>query len=289
MAKRRRETKKKSNNGIWIGTGVSACVVVLIAIALYFKFQPGPPDSPSGAITETNLAKQNLKTSDLPDLGKAPGGSGSFGQLLAEIAGAKNVMRSGGFEQEKKTKAREITQALHGAAAGQLADGFLDAKIPPKRFESPDLKQDLQVLGSAVRMQVDAHLEDVEFDAARAIAASYLKLGQQAFEKNTRLKSRQRGLAMMRSALSTMGRINRARYDDGAIGEDELRAANDQIMDWNNAIKDVEDVWNSKLKVIESVNQAERIPNIADLVTVANEDKDATFRVFAARRLGYAL
>lgn len=289
MATRRRPKKKSSNNGVWIGTGISGGIVILIAIALFFKFQPGPADSESGEITDENLAKQALKTDGLPDLGKAPGGSGSLNQLLTAIASAKNVMRSGGFEDEKVEAAGKVVQALHGAAASSLPANAMDARIPEKRFESPDLKRDLQVLGTAVRLQVDAHIEAVEFDHAQGIALSYLNLGQQVFEKNLRLKSRQRGLAMMRSALSTMGRITRARYDDGEIDKEDLSAANNKVMEWNNAIKALEDVWNSKLKPIESVNQAKSLPNISDLIKVAKEDKDLTFRVFAALRLGYAL
>lgn len=271
-----------------VGMAISALILLLIGGALYLKLQPEPADKPSGAITETNLAKQTLK-SDLPDLGQAPGGSGSFSELLSTIASAKGVMRAGGYDDEKQAKAREIVQALHGAAASEIPANAMDAKIPEKRFESPEVKRDLQVLGSAIRMRVDAHLADVEFDQAQAIALSYLKLGKQVFERNVRLKSRQRGLAMMRSALSTMGRINRARYDDGAIDKDQLTEANDLIMQWNNAIKAVNDVWNSKLETIESVNQAKNIPNTADMIKVANEDEDLTFRIFAARRLGYAL
>jgi len=289
LATRRREPKKKSNNGIWVGTAISMGIIVLISLALYFKFKPAPADSQSGAITEANLAKQTFKAEGLPKLGDAPGGSGSFADLLTTIGGAKNVMSAGGFEEEKKAKATEVCAALHGAAASSISEGFLDAGIDPKRFESAELRSDLGVLGKAVRLQVKAHLDDVEFDQAQAIALSYLKLGQQAFEKNIRLKSRQRGFAMMKSALSTLGQVNRARYDDGEIKQDKLTELNNQVMKWNNAIKTVEDVWNSKLKSTESVNQPKGIPNIGDLIQIAKEDKDRSFRIWAARRLGYAL
>ena len=285
----RTRKKKKSNNGVWVGSGISVGILALICLALFLKMRPGPPDSSSGAITDANLAKQTLKTAGLPDLGNAPGGSGSFAALLTTIGEAKIVMRSGGFEDEKAAAAQKIVQALHGAAASTLTASALDAKIPEKRFESPDLKRDLQVLGTSVRKQVDAHIELAEFDQAQAIALSYLNLGKQVFDKNVRLKSRQRGLAMMRSALSTIGRINRARYDDGEIEKDGLRELNDKVMDWNNAIKALEDVWNSKLKPTEGVNASKGIPNISDLIKIAKEDQDPTFRIWASLRLGYAL
>ncbi len=286
---RRKPQKKKSNNGVWVGTGISVSILLLICVALYFKFQPGPPDRSSGAITEANLAKQTLKTDGLPDLGKAPGGTGSFGELMTTIGAAKNVMNAGGFQEEKKAKSAEIVQALHGAAAGSLPANALDNKIPAKYFDSAEMKSNFGVLGKAVRMQVDEHLEKVAFDKAQGVALSYFNLGKQVYEKNIRLKSRQRGLAVMKSALSTLGRINRARYDDGEIEKDELTKANESVMDWNRAIADLEQSWNSKLKPIESVNASKGMPNISDLIKVANEDKDLTFRIFGALRLGYAL
>lgn len=286
---RRRPAKKKSSNGVWVGSAISAGILIIICVALFFKFQPGPPDRASGSITQANLAKQTLKTDGLPDLGDAPGGSGGFGELLTTLASAKNVMRSGGFEAEKAAKSREVVQALHGAAASSLPANALDEKIPEKYFDSPEMQTTISVLGSAIRHEVDRHLEAVQFDQAQAIGLSYLNLGKQIFEKNERLKSRQRGLAMMKSALSTLGKVNRARYDDGEIDQDELAKANEQVMAWNKVIGDFEKSWNSKLKTTESVNASKNIPNITDLVKIAKEDEDLTFRRWAALRLGYAL
>ena len=50
-----------------------------------------------------------------------------------------------------------------------------------------------------------------------------------------------------------------------------------------------EDVWNSKLKPTEGVNASKGIPNISDLIKIAKEDQDPTFRIWASLRLGYAL
>lgn len=290
MATRRRPKKKSSNNGVWIGSGISAGIVILIAVALYFKFQPGPADRPSGDITEANLAKQTLKTDALPDLGDAPGGEGSLAALLTEAEKVKNFLGAGGPEDDEKAeKAKPAIEALHGAAASAMGKGVLDSKIPPKYFDSPETKSSFAAVGTAVRITIDNHLEKIEFDEAQGIAISYLKLGQKVYENNTRLKSRQRGLALMKSALRKLGDINRARYDDGEIEQDELRTRNDKIMKWNNAIKALEDVWNSKLATTESVNQKKGIPNTADLIKIAKEDEDVTFRAWAALRLGYAL
>ena len=101
MATRRRPKKKSSNNGVWIGSGISAAIVILISIALFFKFQPGPADRASGEITEANLAKQNLAVDGLPKLGDAPGGSGSLDELLSEVKKSKNFITAGGVDIEE--------------------------------------------------------------------------------------------------------------------------------------------------------------------------------------------
>lgn len=269
-----------------IGFAISAAILLIVGGALFMKFQPSPADKPSGQVTEANLAKQTLKKG-LPDLGIKPGGSGTVGSLFSAIQGAQGFMRAGGYDEEALEASAEVVAALK--AVGKPGKGFLDGRIPDKRFESPELKRSLQVLGSAVRMQVDLHLEDFKTKPAREIALAYLAFGKASFENNTRLKSRQRGLAMMRSALSTLGRVNRELYDDEQIDNEELQEMNAELMAWNDAIKAIEDVWNAKLKSIETVKQEDNIPNIADLVKIANEDKDPTFRNFAALRLGYAL
>ena len=285
MATRRRPKKKSSNNGVWIGTGISGGIVILIAIALFFKFQPGPADSESGAITEENLAKQTFNTSDLPNLGKAPGGSGSLPELLTKLASAKNVMRSGGFEDEKDALAKEIVKALHGAAASSIPDKAFDSRIPEKRFDAPELQVEIQALLKAATREIKRLKEQAKFDQAQAIALSYLALGEQVYNKNIRLRSRRAGLGMMRSALSQMGPINTARYKDGEIEKEEMHQLNAKVKAWMDAIADFETPWKAKLKSIDSVANV----NTADIIRVANEDRDLTFRIYGTLRLGYAL
>lgn len=283
MATRRRPKKKTSSNGIWVGSGISAAIVILIAIALYFKFQPGPADSLSGAITDENLAKQTFNTDGLPDLGKAPGGSGSLGELLTKLAETKNMMRSGGFEQEKQALAKEIVQSLHGAAASSIPDQAFDARIPEKRFDAPKLQEEIQALLKASSGEIKRLNEERQFDEAQGIALSYLALGEQVFDKNLRLKSRQAGLGMMRSALRELASITRARYKDGEIEKEAMDKLNAKIMEWIEAIASFEEPWKSKLKSIDSIAN----PNTADIIKVAKEDQDLTFRIFGTLRLGY--
>lgn len=280
---RKRQPKKKANSGVWVGSAISVGILLLICLAVFIKTRPGPADRATGEITDENLAKQVLKTTGLPDLGRAPGGSGSLAELQAVLKSSKNVLTTGGFQEDKSKLARDVIAQLHGAVASGIPTNALEADIPPKRFESAEINGDLFALKKAIDIRIEELNGLSQFDEAQGIALSQFELGKQIFEKNTRLRTRQRGLRMMRSALTNMGAVNRARYDDGEIENDRLQALNADIMPWFNAISEVDNSWKSKLKTIDSTK-----PNVTDLIRVANDDRDLSFRIFAARRLGYA-
>ena len=288
--------------------GISGAISLIIVIALATSAGSDPADRASGKINETNLAKQTLKTNGLPDLGDAPGGEGSLESLLSEAREVRNFITAGGPKPEEKAeRAEPVIEALHGAAASTMSKGLLDKKIPAKHFDSPQSQSDFGAVGKAVSITIEEHNRKIEFDEAEAVAISYLLLGQKIYESNTRLKSRQRGLRMMQDALTKLGNVIRARYDDGEIEKDEMTARNKKVMEWMRAVSAVTEVWDSKLRMTEGVATtkqtkmpngemktiplpADKIrPNIADLIRIAKEDQDITFRIWAARRLGYAL
>lgn len=283
----RRPKKKKSSAPIWAWTGVSAGVLALICVLLYFTTQPGPPDRATGASAEANLVKQTLPD-DLPTLAEPPSGDSSIDELFSKVAEVQRLMNAGGYEDEKKAAAAGVVQTLKAAASSEMPHGLLDERIPEKRFDAPQVKKDLQALGKAVSTYIDQQLAAFAFDPAREAAFAQVLLGKQIFESNTRLKARQSGLSVMRSGLNHLRDIERAAYDDGAIDQDELKQRNTKIMAWNDAVKNIEDVWNAKLESIETVASKRDRPNTADLKKIAMEDKDPTFRIFAARRMGYA-
>ena len=288
--------------------GISGAISLIVVVALASSVGSDPMDRQRGKIKESNLAKQTLKTNGLPDLRDTPGGSSSMESLLSEVRKEKNFITAGGPQNEEiAERSQSIIQALHGTAASSMEKGLLDKKIPPKYFDSPELKSDFSALGKAVSATIEEHKRKIEFDEAETVAVSYFHLGQKIFENNTRLKPRQRGLRMMSDALSKLGGVIRARYDDGEIEQDEMRSRNKEVMEWLNAVSDVTNTWNSKLQRTEGVatskdkkmsnGETRKVPlpfdkikpNIADLIRIAKQDEDITFRIWAARRLGYAL
>ena len=274
---------------VWVWSGVSAVIlIVLVTILVINKLNPGSADSPTRASSEANLAKQTLP-SDLPTLVEFQGGEGSAADLFRVVAGVQTIMRSGGFEEEKAEASLKVIAALKPAAKTQMPRDLLDKRIPKKRVDSPEVKKDLQALTTAVSTYVKNQLKDFKFAPAREAAYAQVLLGKQIFENNTRLKSRQSGLAVMNSGLNNLQQIERAAYDDAEIDKDELAKRNEKIMQWMNARKDINDKWGIKLKAIETVASKKGLPNTADMKKITQKDEDPTFRIFAARRLGYAL
>lgn len=290
MATRRKPKKKKSPAAaVAIGSAVSMTVIALIFVAFWVKSQPGSGDSASSSSSQANLEKQTLPD-DMPTFGVTTGGgkadTAAFFMKLDEV---KGIMRAGGFEEEKKQKSKELYEEMKKLVAGKPWEGYIDSRIPDKQFMSDDVKQAMSVVGKAVGKMIEDHMEMGEFDQAREIAAVHLAFGKQVYDNNIRLKAREIGLATMRSSLSKMQQIITAELQEDVITREEWDKKNEQVLTAIKAIEQLEDRWQAKLENVDSVNQKEGIPNIADLVAIANNDKDRTFRVWAALRLGYAL
>ncbi len=62
-----------------------------------------------------------------------------------------------------------------------------------------------------------------------------------------------------------------------------MHEPNAKVKEWMDAIAEFEEPWEAKLKSIDSIAS----PNTADIIKVAKEDRDLTFRIFGTLRLGY--
>lgn len=286
----RRKPKKKSNNGIWIGTAISLGVICIIAVAFYVKMQPNAVAGTTKSSDEANLVKQTLPTG-LPNFGISPSGNNSTASDLFMTVKAANKIGEGGYEDKPETleQAKQVTDALRMTAASDLKAGFFDKMIKDKEFESDTLSQNIVKLNKAVMLHLDHLRKNFQYDEATRIAEAYLAFGQQAFEKNVKLKARQRGLIMIRYGAQQISLTASEARKDGEWDDKKVDAVFAETKKWIDAVGKVSAAWNAKLSSNESVNSKEGKPNVADLVKIANEDEDLTFRIYAALRLGYAL
>ena len=169
--------------------------------------QPAPADSTTDAASEKNLKAQVLPD-QLPTFGLTPdAGVADTDALLAELKEADRWVRGGTDPERKVEKSRPAIEALIAAGRGSLSAGYLDQRIPEKRFETDEVEKAMLTLMFAVKHTVDQHIERHEYKQARELASAYLMFGRQTFEKNLRIKARSRGLLAMKGALGDLRRI----------------------------------------------------------------------------------
>lgn len=275
--------------GMAIGMVISGTILAVVVLVLFMNSRPGGADEGSGNITDTNLAEQKLPDG-LPSFELATSNETADADALISAGAEANRLSGGGIDIDEYVELTQpVIKTLIVAGSGSLEPGFIDKRTPAKRFESPEVKDAMIGLQKAVSEHIKLLIEQGQYNAAREIASAYHRLGKQMFEKNVRLKARQRGLLIMRSAAQNLGRIGYEANADGVFDDAQYKAIADDTGKWLEAVKQIDDTWNSKLKSTESINAEMDLPNITDIVKIANEDKDRTFRVYAALRLGYAL
>ena len=263
----------------------AAIATVVIVIVILVTRPQG--DAPTASSSDDNLKVQTLP-SGLPQLAFVPprsdAASASFDQLLDQAQTASRLIGQGGFESRSREEAAKVCDVLKAlAAAAPLEKGFADKHIGPRDLNDPEMKRRLTVVMSAIKLHTDQLIESGQYDPASETAGAYFVLGQNLYENNTRLRPRQAGLMMMRSALTTWLRIAKAQSDAGRLPADQLSKITAAAQKWFDAIRAIETAWDIKLKSIDIPD-----PNVGDLVRVAQMDQDPSFRVFAVRRLGLA-
>lgn len=268
-----------------IGLAISAVIITTLIIIVVVKLTPAPADKPSGAITEESLKVQTLP-SNLPSFGAVvDGGEVDAEAFFTAATEADREVGVGGGRETDLERSLPLIDLLLSVRGSELSSGFIDRHIPDKRMDSKAVQNAMAGLKKAIDIHIEYNLEEGKFDQATAIGVARLALGQQIFEGNVRLKARQRGLASMKNAINNINLVAYRAKDEGAMSEDEYTEIAAKSKQWFDAISVLEKAWNTKL---EKINATGDRLNIADLIIVARQDKDRSFRIFAARRLGYA-
>jgi len=275
--------------GMAIGMAISGTILAVVCLVLFMNSRPGGADDGSGNITEANLAEQKLPDG-LPSFELNASGQAADADALIKAGAEADRYSGGGIDFEEYVELTQPTiDTLIAASAGSLEQGFIDKRTPAKRFESPEIKKAMIGLQKAVSDHIKLLMENGEYNKAREIASAYHGLGEQMFEKNVRLKARQRGLLIMQRAIQLLGKIAYEANAAGVFDDAQYKAITADTGKWIDAIKQIDNTWNSKLKSTETINAEMDLPNITDLIKIAKEDEDRTFRIYAALRLGYAL
>lgn len=160
---------------------------------------------------------------------------------------------------------------LQAAAAGKIEYGFLDGHIPVTIGAQPDYGDAVENVYEDVIVRAAELYTRGDTAGARDLAIAVWVFGRRLFEDNVLLYHRVVGLDMMESAGSILFEIS---AKDESLDPAALRA-------WSAAIRKVRDAWQPKLEIIMGID-----PHPGDLVNIALNDQDRTFRIEATLRLG---
>lgn len=268
---------------------ISVCIVAVV-VGLRLIDLRETTDQPTAA-----SSSHNLQRFDLPDGLPAvylpvsdpaqPAARTQPGYtFLAEACGRAAPFLPGSEAQERVDHAGYVCQALlFGLSSGAWADGFIDAQIAPGDPFAESARQQFLVVQMAVDACSKQHMAAEEFVQADALARAQFEFGRRVFTQNVRLRARQHGLGLMRAGLQQARQVAQAMHAAEALDDAALAEVTDDLQAWDDAIVRIESAWSAKLGVITSGR-----PNVADLVRIAEQDADRSFRVFATHQLGYA-
>lgn len=155
----------------------------------------------------------------------------------------------------------------------QVSHGFLDKHLPMQPGAMPDFDDALETIHSIVLLRAEQMYQ--EGNVAHAILATRAvwALGQRAYDNNTRLYNRVQGLTIM---LDAGEKLYPWTGEMGGRTEQHIR-------DWMKVIHEIDQAWRAKYEQIAKIR-----PHVADLVNIAENDQDTTFRIAAVLKLGVA-
>lgn len=250
---------------------IISLVLVLLVGGIVFMALNTPHDGPSSKTNEKQLALQSF-SADLPELVPAPkDGPGEAKEIYGKLieyynANARQLDGRTPPARMVTSVTRMLTDANDASYQGQ---GFLDDQVSVVPGANPGFGAALEVLPVVALNQV---LEVDNISQTRNVAYAVWNMGRRAFEKGNNLYVRRQGLNMMQLAGSALYQVNK---DD----EEALKA----FKAWSAAINEIVNVWDGKIQIIQSVKQP-----IGDLLNIAKNDQDPTFRVAATSWLGVA-
>lgn len=248
-------------------TAVTAVILLGLAVLLY-----GQADGPTSKTNGAALALQTF-ADDLPALAK-PGDPKADAAVFYEQAIATYAQNAEALPRTRKHDERVdglCELLLQATAAGKVDDGFLDGHIPIAIRAQPDYGDAIENIYENVIVRAAELYTRGDTAGARDLALAVWVFGRRLFEHNTLYYHRVVGLDMMESAGSIL--FETAGKND-SLDPAALRA-------WSGAIKAIRDAWQPKLEIVMGID-----PHPGDLVNIALNDADRTFRIEATLRLG---
>ena len=250
-----------------LGLAISAVILVLAGVIGFAAFY-GFSDSPTSATSRQKLAKAELPAGLEPLVG--PGGGGDANGAYARVFQYYRQHEKDLIDQDPRKVDGLIDLLVEAMKAQDVREPFLDDQLPLEAGAEPEFGTALYGTRDVVLGRVPELWETQKHQRAVDAAKAVFALGQRALEHSVRLDNRYTGLTLMLMAA------------DYLVGMDE--ATQKQIQPWIEPLQAIDRQWSQKMqKVLRSAK-----PKVADLVNIARNDEDRTFRIEATLWLGVA-
>jgi hypothetical protein len=256
-----------------LGIFISIAFVLILTVVVIVKVVPHA-DPPTRATSPDKLEMVTL-AEDMPRLYRITDVSDNamthYNAAIEYFQRHRNdLQRSTPSDEHADALADHLIKAMH---AGQVPEGFLDQQTPIKVGMGQNTG-DLPAVASAVLKVLEDRAKEQTLDEKdRETALALFALGERAFRQNVLIGNRQFGLSLMIDGGGYLGAF--ALQEQGRT-TDDLNATGD-------AVNEVIDVWMPKLRTIMGTD-----PHVGDLLNVAKNDEDRTFRIAATLQMGVA-
>lgn len=257
-----------------LGIILSLALVILIAIvAVVLNYSPA--DTPTNRTAPDKLQIVGLPANlpamynpTKPEAGATP----LYHSAIDFYNQSHRAFSQGGSSSLNDQLARLLIDAMN---AGQANAPIADSMIPMKPKGESEVNDTLWGIPGAVLTHAASLRDGGTGDKALALQCcqAVFAFGERLFRNSKRLPPRIVGLAMMRDAGDVMYSLLNTQPSQQA-----------GLAKWADAIKAIESNWTPKNEqILGSVK-----PPVADLIRLAKEDQDASFRVEATLMLGVA-
>jgi len=257
------------------GIVTSLGLVFVFCLIAYFAFF-GIADAPTSQTSPSTLAVVSLPA-DLPKLYTPtnPDEDASVPyvqafRLYLKHRDAFNLIPES--PPPKELSKLLIDKMIEAMNAGKVPESFLDKQFPYSLIEQPKYEDALYMVPYVLLWEANNRLIDDDkpraFEATRAAFA----LVDRAYRHNRRYEVREIALPLMNECGNTIYELSG--------GEGELYK---KMMKYQKPIQDALNHWQSKMEVVSNIK-----PHVGDLINLARNDKDLTFRIRAVQWLAVA-
>ncbi|WP_432797206.1 hypothetical protein [Poriferisphaera sp. WC338] len=247
------------------------CLLVIAIATLYNQFG-FPPDPPTNATAPDTLKPITLST-NLPHIFPAPSDSHMklavhrYGQII------ENANQAPDDPEAIAERADELVDLM---TSTRFFKGFSDYAIPITIDSQPSFGNALENITTKTIEYANTEPR-LTPNQRLQVLQSLFALGHQLFIYNQRLYIRNTGLGIMNATGNTMYKL--------VLDHPELKTSSapldKNILIWSSALTDINKQWHAKLAIVMDLD-----PHRGDLMNIAQNDQDPTFRTEAILRLG---